>query len=135
MIYVKIMSGGEIVGAEAIDNPAYVKYQTRNKVIVRCSEFDAQGILSKDGSEIYQLQEKEALPGEYRTSVPISMAEFDELGYADNDTEDTDPVVPGDTDEAEILTRAELTAKVKELEETNTMLMECLLEMSEAVYA
>lgn len=135
MLYVKILYDDEIVGAEAIESPAYVKYQARNKVIVRCSELDAQGILSKDGSEIYQLQEKEALPDEYRTAVPISMAEFDELGYADNDTEDTDPAVPDDTDEAEILTRAELTAKVKELEETNTMLMECLLEMSEAVYA
>lgn len=135
MLYVKIISGGEVVGAEAIDTPAYVKLQARNKVIVRCSELYAQGILSKAGDEIYQLQNKDALPGEYRTAVPISMAEFDELGYADNDTEDTDPVVPDDTDESEILTRAELTAKVKELEETNTMLMECLLEMSEAVYA
>lgn len=64
MLYVKILDGGEIVGAEALDTPAYVKYQTRNHVIVRCSELDAQGILSKGGDEIYQLQDKAALPGE-----------------------------------------------------------------------
>lgn len=131
MLYVKILSGGEVVGAEALDTPAYVKYQTRNHVVVRCSELDAQGILSKDGDEIYQLQDKAALPGEYKTAVPISMMEYDELGY--EDSEDTDPVVPDE--ETPVMTRAELTAKVQELEETNAMLMECLLEMSEAVYA
>lgn len=131
MLYIKILSGGEIVGAEAHDTPAYVKYQTRNHVIVRCSEQDAQGILSKDGAEIYQLVEGATLPGEYKTAVPISMMEYDELGY--EDSEDTAPVMPdGDTP---VMTRAELTAKVQELEETNAMLMECLLEMSEAVYA
>lgn len=131
MLYVKILDGGEIVGAEALDAPAYVKYQTRNHVVVRCSELDAQGILSKDGDEIYQLQDKAALPGEYKTAVPISMMEYDELGY--EDSEDTDPVVPDE--DTPVMTRAELTAKVQELEETNAMLMECLLEMSEAVYA
>lgn len=113
MLYVKILSGGETVGAEALDTPAYVKYQTRNHAIVRCSETDAQGILSKDGDEIYQLQDKAALPGEYKTAVPISMMEYDELGY--EDSEDTNPVVPDE--DTPIMTRAELTAKVQELEE------------------
>lgn len=113
MLYVKILDGGETVGAEALDTPAYVKYQTRNKVIVRCSEQDAQGILSKDGAEIYQLAERTTLPGEYKTAVPISMMEYDELGY--EDTEDTAPVVPDE--DTPVMTRAELTAKVQELEE------------------
>lgn len=116
MLYVKILDGGEIVGAEALDTPAYVKYQTRNHVIVRCSEQDAQGILSKDGAEIYQLQDKAALPGEYKTAVPISTMEYDELGY--EDSEDTDPVVPDE--DTPVMTRAELTAKVQELEEQLT---------------
>lgn len=51
------------------------------------------------------------------------------------DPEDLAPEIPEDSAESEILTRAELTAKVSELEEQNTMLLECLLEMSEAVYA
>lgn len=113
MLYVKILDGGEVVGAEALDTPAYVRYQTRNHVIVRCSELDAQGILSKDGDEIYQLQGKDTLPGEHKTAVPISMMEYDELGY--EDSEDTDPVVPDEG--TPVMTRAELTAKVQELEE------------------
>lgn len=113
MLYVKILSGGEVIGAEALDTPAYVKYQTRNHVVVRCSELDAQGVLSKDGAEIYRLDGRTALPGEYKSAVPISMMEYDELGYEDK--EDTDPVVPDE--DMPILTRAELTAKVQELEE------------------
>lgn len=120
MLYVKILSGDMVIGAEAIESPAYVKYQERNAILVRCSEPQAQGIISKDGSDIYQLQGKDSLPGEYSTAVPITMAEFDELGYADNDTEDTDPDVPDDTDESKILTRAELTEKVLALEDELT---------------
>lgn len=113
MLYVKILDGGEIVGAEALGTPVYVKYQTRNHVIVRCSEPDAQGVLSKDSDEIYQLQDKAALPGEYKTAVPISMMEYDELGY--EDSEDTNPVMPDE--DTPVMTRAELTAKVQELED------------------
>ena len=45
-----------------------------------------------------------------------------------NDLEDVTPEVPDGVEEEEILTRAELTARV-------AMLEDCLLEMSEIVYA
>lgn len=48
--------------------------------------------------------------------MPISTMEYDELGY--EDSEDTNPVVPDE--DTPIMTRAELTAKVQELEEQLT---------------
>lgn len=137
MVYIKVMQGDTIITAEAHDSPVYVHRQ-KNNLVVRCSEQNAQGILSLDRSAIYQLDAKETLGVDtdgiayfiYQTDYEAIIA-----GLEDTDKEDTDPEVPEDNPDAEILTRAELTAKVKELEENNTMLMECLLEMSEAVYA
>lgn len=73
----------------------------------------------------------------YDEAVDIEGAPYTYEEYAEptDDPEDTAPEIEEDIDESEILTRAELTAKVTELEEQNAMLMECLLEMSEAVYA
>lgn len=137
MIYIKVMQGDATVTAEAHDSPVYVCRQ-KNGIIKRCSEQKAQGILSLDGSAIYQLDGKDSLDlDDVCTAYQIYMTVYEEIiaGTSGKDTEDTDPEVPADTTEEEILTRAELTARVKDLEENNAMLMECLLEMSEAVYA
>lgn len=119
MLYVKIMSGDTMIGLEAIDSPVYVKLQ-KNNVVVRCLEPMAQGIVSLDGSEIYQLDGKTSLGDGYSLAVPITLAEYDELAAnyeRDEDPEDTNPEVPDGTVEGDVLTRAQLTAKVAELEE------------------
>lgn len=119
MLCVKIMSGETMIGLEAIDSPVYVMLQ-KNNVVVRCLEPMAQGIVSLDGSEIYQLDGKTSLGDGYSLAVPITLAEYDELAanYEDTtDPEDTEPEVPEGTKEGDVLTRAQLTAKVAELEE------------------
>ena len=119
MLCVKIMSGETMIGLEAIDSPVYVMLQ-KNNVVVRCLEPMAQGIVSLDGSEIYQLDGKTSLGDGYSLAVPITIAEYDELAAnyeRDEDPEDTDPEVPDGTVEGDVLTRAQLTAKVAELEE------------------
>lgn len=119
MLCVKIMSDETMIGLEAIDSPVYVMLQ-KNNVVVRCLEPMAQGIVSLDGSEIYQLDGKTSLGDGYSLAVPITLAEYDELAanYEDTtDPEDTNPEVPEGTEEGDVLTRAELTAKVAELEE------------------
>ena len=119
MLCVKIMSGETMIGLEAIDSPVYVMLQ-KNNVVVRCLEPMAQGIVSLDGSEIYQLDGKTSLGDGYSLAVPITLAEYDELAAnyeRDEDPEDTNPEVPDGTVEGDVLTRAQLTAKVVELEE------------------
>lgn len=113
MLYVKILSGDTVIGAEVIESPGYVKHQIRNNILVRCPEPEAQGIISKDGSTVYQLQGKETLSGDHNIAVPITLMEYDELGF--EDTEDTDPVVPDE--DTPVMTRAELTEKVLAMED------------------
>ena len=122
MLYIKILSGDTVVGAEAIKTPAYVKHQARNNIIVRCSEPQAQGILSLDSSTVYQLEGCEQLPGVELTAVKITMAEYEELisNQTPTDPEDEDPVIPDGGSESDILTRAELTEKVLALEDELT---------------
>ena len=117
MIYIKVLKDDTVVAVEAHPSPVYV-YKQANGVLVRCTERKAQGILSIDGGTVYQLYEKEALENATMTAMVITTTEYlslvDTLGK--EDTEDTDPVVPEDTTEEEVLTRAQLTAKVTALE-------------------
>lgn len=117
MIYIKVLKDDTVVAVEAHPSPVYV-YKQANGVLVRCTERKAQGILSIDGGAVYQLHEKEALENATMTAMVITTTEY--LSLVDTldkeDTEDTDPVVPEDTTEEEVLTRAQLTAKVTALE-------------------
>ena len=117
MIYIKVLKDDTVVAVEAHPSHVYV-YKQANGVLVRCTERKAQGILSIDGGTVYQLYEKEALANATMTAMVITTTEYLSLvDTLDNeDTEDTDPVVPEDTTEEEVLTRAELTAKVTALE-------------------
>lgn len=114
MVYFKILSAdGAVKSVEALADPVYVCWQTRNGILIRCSRQDAQGVMSGDGNTIYQLQGKQ-LSGvesdELLSAVSITLAEYEEL-VAQIGT--TDPDDPG----TEILTRAQLTEKVLALED------------------
>ena len=119
MVYIKVMQGDTVVTAEAHETPVYVCRQ-KNGIIKRCTEQSAQGILSLDGSTIYQLEGKDSLNLDNGYTADFTyMTVYEEIiaDITEEDTEDTNPDVPEDTPEEEILTRAELTAKVKALEE------------------
>ena len=131
MIYIKIYDlSGTITTVEALPNPVYVWLQPRNGRLLRCIEPVAQGIVSADGSCIYQLEGRESLPDTGGTAAVITTAEYQELlaTLDQTDTEDTAPVIPEGTDEAEIMTRAELTAKVNELDEAMELLLSGVTE-------
>ena len=135
MIWIKVMDGETLIAAEAHERPQYVRRQS-NGAIVLCDEAFAQGIVSKDGTVIYQLDGKAPIGIDgCSTAYQIYGTEYDELTRDVPDTEDDTPELPPDTPEEKILTRAELTARVQELEAQNAMLTDCLLEMSEVVYA
>ena len=129
MYFIKLLENDEVIGAEQLEVLEYVRQDTRENII-RSSGRNAQGIISLDGSCVYQLDGKDAMSGNFKTAVFINGDEYSEIVTdTDSDLEDEIP------DEGVIMTREELTAKVTELEEQNAMLMECLMEMSEIVYA
>lgn len=118
MLYIKVLQDDKIVSVEAHSNPIYVRKQA-NGVNVRCNEVHAQGLLSVDGSVIYQLPDTEIISDANLVAEIITTTEY--LNLVDSlevpDVEDTDPVIPEDSEGEVILTRAELTQRVSELEE------------------
>lgn len=126
MTYFKILSeSGAVVDVEAIAEPAYVRWQERPPMLVRCKEREAEGLISdKDNDTIYQLEGKH-LNGvesdELLSAVVISEAEYDEYtvtqGGNEPDPEDENPEIPADNPDAEVLTRAQLTERILALED------------------
>lgn len=120
---------GEIVAVEQHENPAYVRWQVRNSMKILCSETLAQGIVSLDGSMVYQLEGRDALPLEgLLLAEMISQVDYEALINQVEDPEDSAPVIPEDTDEATVLTRAQLTEKVNELSEAIELLLSGVTE-------
>ena len=119
-IYIKILDdSGTAVSVEELIDPVYVCKQSSNGLIVRCIDTLAQGVLDAKGEKIYQLEGKETIDRASATAVIITTAEYEELAATlgagtEEDSEDTDPVVPEDSEE-EPMTRAELTAAVNQL--------------------
>ena len=143
MRYFKIVQDETVITAEAHENPVFVKYQPKNGIKVRCSEIHAQGIISLNEEEVYQLPDKTVLQGAEKTAIEIAMTEYEEI-IAGLPDEDLDVDVPDDNPAGEdhVMTAAEmraailmLTESVTELQERNSFLEDCLLEMSEEVYA
>ena len=117
----------------ALASPVYVHRQSNGLVVRIDSPAAAQGIVSPDGSQIWQLAGRPTLGEGYAVVEEITMAEYDEWASLQNqpeppDPEDTDPVIPEDTDPETVLTRAELTEKVGELDEALQMLLSGVTE-------
>lgn len=134
-MYYKIVSGGTIV--DAVNGSLnYVRWQEKNRVFLSCEEADADGIISSGGSDIYLLKGVPALDG----YAHVTVAEITEEEYTVIREElDAGTVIdePDDDDPAPDKPKTRLRLledQVAELSETNAMLLECLLEMSEIVY-
>lgn len=129
--YIKIIDDtGAVVAVEALTPPVYVYKQPSNGEIVRCIETLAQGVLDAEGANIYQLYGKAPVDRAVATALVITTMEYDELRLSleATDEEDTDPEVPEGTDETTIMTRAELTEKVNELDEAMELLLSGVTE-------
>ena len=117
----------------AIEHPGYLLRQ-KNGVIVLCNGGPrAQGILSPDGGEIWQLEGRESLGEGFPLVRFVTMAEYDEWealreGELRVDPEDTEPEIPEDVEPETVLTRAELTEKVNNLEEALDLLLSGVTE-------
>ena len=114
-----------------------------------CPASNADGIIGSDNNTIYHLAGRpECGIGNYYVT-PIDAKTYAnlydqlELGEtvtieeptSDQPVQEESPQELPQEEEPIILSRAELTEKITELEEKNQMLLECLMEMSEIVYA
>lgn len=122
MLYYRYEDPDKGVVCVSDPDPVFVRKQ-RNGVIVRYGKLTlADGVLNQNGSEIYRLKGKTALSEEYREIEPITMAEYETWLYQQDpipepDPEDTEPEIPENVDPESVLTRAELTEKIAELED------------------
>lgn len=128
MIYYKVMLDGAVV--DAVTEESCCKYVERSRLVLFCSIDDApQGIASSRLGKYYHVEGWPEFPEAVTDSGgTVQVEEIEETAYTEltatldageepSDSEDTDPEVPEGTEEADVLTRAELTAKVAELEE------------------
>lgn len=133
-MYIKVFDAEDnYIGVENIKNPCFIRWQTSNDKQVRCEQSEAQGILSADENKIYLINGVMPHGVKKQYAVIIEKSEYDSL--ASNDPEDEIPDIPENTQPEEILTRAQLSEKVAKLELQNEFLAECLLEISEVIYA
>ena len=122
---------GAFVNLEEHPRPVYVFVQEGNGRVLRCVPEKAQGILNLKGTEIYRLEGKAPVPGEAGTAVKITLAEYLEKTAQmepPDDPEDTSPEVPEETGPEKIMTRAELTEKVMQLDEALELLLSGVTE-------
>lgn len=132
MIYLERYESGEQI-LYAIEAPGYLMRQ-KNGVIVLCPNgHRAQGILSPDGENMWQLEGREPLGEDLPVVRFVTMAEYDQWIAHRNappepDPEDTEPEIPEDVEPETVLTRAELTEKVNNLEEALDLLLSGVTE-------
>lgn len=124
MVYLKKIKDPK--GYFAIKTPLYVRKQSNGMIVLCNSATLAQGVLSPDGERIWQLAGRTSLGGEYEEVQIITEAEYFAwltCGEEDPDPEDTEPQIPENVAPETILTRAELTEKVNDLEEAVDLLL------------
>lgn len=114
MRWFKIMDGETVTGAEAHAEPQFVR-RLKNGVIDLCGEEKAQGITSLDQTCYYQLIDRESLSvADALSAAEITEQEWQEITRELPDPEDNDPEIPEGSTDPELMSRAELTAKVRE---------------------
>ena len=130
MVYLKFTDGERYL---ALRDPIYVIRQ-KNGVAVRTDKAKkAQGLLDPGGQELWQLLGREPLGDTCATVEPVSPEEYEahSLPEPEPDPEDTQPRLPEGVEESSVLTRAELTERVRLLEEELAKAMALLYPQGE----
>lgn len=112
MVYIKVLDKeGALVSVEALEEPGWVRYDRVHEMLTRCTEERAEGVLSADAAVAYNFGAVGI--GKPLTAFVIPPAEYDTLLVDAPDPEDTEPE-PAEDPELEILSRAQLTALVRQ---------------------
>lgn len=129
MDYYKIFGkDGSVIAAEAMEEPAFIMYQESNGTYLRCSRVKAQGILSADGSQIYQLKGYKAMPDEHLIAESITQTEYEilveELDIDDDDDTEPEPSPDDEDPGSDVMTAQQMREKIIALEEGYTKLLQ-----------
>ena len=72
-MYIKILKGNEII--DCIENPHFVEWNNTSQMYLISETRD--GVISRDGSMIYQIREVKDNPAEVYTMTEITKEEYD----------------------------------------------------------
>lgn len=76
-MFYKVLKNDRVI--DVLDKLVFLKYQPKHKIMVLCSESDAQAILSSDKERIWHEETMYKVPtGEYDT---VSLVEIDQYEY------------------------------------------------------
>lgn len=147
MSYYKLIHGHEIVDAIDGNDATWLVENPRSLSIYAGAESEARGVVSTDGQTTWHIEGREAFT-DYPHYETAQLIEIDAEEYAAlraeldagnaPEEEMTRPEDATDTPEPEALPKTRLRhleELVASLSADNEMLKECLLEMSEVVYA
>ena len=118
-MYIKTFDiNDNLAGAEAIEEPIFVRWQASNGQLVTCDNAEeAHGIVGANGNDIYLLNGVMPRGVKEPYAEIIDRAEYEAIIADQPDPEDEDPEIPPDDPGEEVMTRAQLTQEVHELRE------------------
>ncbi len=113
----KVLANDTIIGV--IDVPSYIRYQNRNGMFVACDELYAQGVVSQNGKDIWQLKDAPVIPVEGYTTVELIAIEEDEYNTLKELFDKVDEDESGEITNLNVVEQATLEfvidAKIKEM--------------------
>ena len=101
-IYLKLQREDTVVGAVKIEEPRFLKFQERNRIIIECSENEAVAVLVDDHNTIYHLAGKAPLEGieePLLDAFTIDEIEYLALKEQMGDDDIIDPPEPSEDDQ------------------------------------
>ena len=149
-MFAKVILDGNVI--DAFEELQYCKYDKRSRMVLRCTSSEIpSGIISERTGNVYHVDGWPTFGGNDEPAGTVKLdfigeEEYKELLLALDETgtvpDPDDEVTETPDDAPKILSRQALTAEVTRLAEQNAILVEqnemllgCLLEMSEMVYA
>jgi len=141
MLY-KVVLNGVVIDVAA--SPLQVcKYVERSHMVLRCNEDeDPSGYISERTGQYYQVDGWTEFPSGTESGGQVTLIEIDTDTYdalidelnAGEEIIDPDDIEPDEPDTPGKTRMQLLEEQVASLQESNDMLTECILEMSELVY-
>lgn len=76
-MYYKVIKNNRVI--DLLENPVFVKYQSKNDIMLNCPENEAEGILSSDQHQIWHV---DVFPHMKKSGIDtVSLIEIDKYEY------------------------------------------------------